>query len=626
MEHITKQEDVTVGRIINSLNTLDDENMVTVSDIEPSNPKEGEIWVNPNEISEEKEEKEVIYVGHSIGDIYPVSYTELESGQLVLRGQLVSREIYGVLWAWLQKHPSLLITEQEWNEYFNNTNGLCCPYFSYGTNNTNFRLPNYSGVFIRADSDITKINQFSEYTQRNITGQFSTYRTSWDDGTGELLFGANGAFGKIETGNNMDSIHQDSSDRQQQIVNFDASRSVVAEHTGEEVKPKSINQIWVIQAVGVITNASNLDISQLEEAIQQLTNYSNYEVACIKNNPNYYNRDELFTTNKTTVTIPKNLKININGNGYISTINKSLQLSTVDTPANLAGKDVYIYACEPTSGTEPNFVLSLNSTVPTGYTANNSRKIGGFHCLCKDVGVIEGHTLSGYLKGYILPLSVWDLLHRPVSDSEGMVYIKEINKWVDIYLCSWSGNSLESKFGAVICDGVSATKFHGEGFSEQFRLISKRPLFRNEFATIAKGSNENTSIKNSTDPNTTGGHIDTAGRRMISNYGLEDCCGVLWQWGEDLFDCASAAGISWSSSKFYLNGYSWQTKSVYSPAYDSQTYGSCYGLLRRVLLGAGWCDGAGGCGSRSASCNDFSSNGNPVYSSRGASEPRLVNL
>lgn len=40
-----------------------------------------------------------------VGDIYPVSYTELESGQLVLKGQLVSREIYGVLWAWLQNTP-----------------------------------------------------------------------------------------------------------------------------------------------------------------------------------------------------------------------------------------------------------------------------------------------------------------------------------------------------------------------------------------------------------------------------------------------------------------------------------------------------------------------------------------
>ncbi len=621
MEHITKQEDVTVGRIINSLNTLDDENMVTVSDIEPSNPKEGEIWVNPNEISEEKE---VTYVGHSIGDIYPISYTELEAGQLVLKGQLVSRQVYANLWAWLQKHPSLLKTEQEYAEYLAAAENLCCPYFSYGTNDTNFRLPNYSGVFIRADSDITKINQFSEDTQRNILGQFATFRTSWDDGTGELLFNANGAFKKIESGNNMDSIHQDSSDRQQQIVDFDASRSVGAEHTGEEVKPKSINQVWVVQAFGVVTNASSVDLNIIEQQIEQLLNYGSYEIACIKNNKKFYNRDELFTPNKTNITIHKNLKINIGGNPYISTIDKVLQLTSLGTLDSLGGKDVYIYACA-SSTTEPNFVLSLNSTIPSGYTAETSRKIGGFHCLCADVGTIEGHTLSGYLKGYILPLSVWDLLHRPVSDSEGMVYIKEINKWVDIYLCSWSGNSLESKFGAVICDGVSATKFHGEGFSEQFRLISKRPLFRNEFATVAKGSNENTNIKNSTDPNTTGGHIDTAGRRMISNYGLEDCCGVLWQWGEDLFDCASAAGISWSSSNFYLSGYSWQTKSVYSSAYDSQTYGGCYGLLRRVLLGASWGSGAF-CGSRSALCDHFSSSGYSNCSSRGASEPRLVNL
>ena len=622
MEHITKQEDVTVGRIINSLNTLDDENMVTVSDIEPSNPKEGEIWVNPNEISEEKE---VTYVGHSIGDIYPISYTELEAGQLVLKGQLVSRQVYANLWAWLQKHPSLLKTEQEYAEYLAAAENLCCPYFSTGTTENNFRLPNYNGVFFKATNDTSKINEFETDKQRNITGSYLNIATSWDDGgRGVISYSMSGAYSSTDGGTTKDSIYQDPSDRTGITIDFDASRSVGTEHTGSEVKPKSLNQVWVVQAFGVITNASSVDLNIVEQQIEQLLNYGSYEIACIKNNKKFYNRDELFTPNKTNITIHKNLKINIGGNPYISTIDKVLQLTSLGTLDSLGGKDVYIYACA-SSTTEPDFVLSLNSTIPSGYTAETSRKIGGFHCLCTDVGTIEGHTLSGYLKGYILPLSVWDLLHRPVSDSEGMVYIKEINKWVDIYLCSWSGNSLESKFGAVICDGASATKFHGEGFSEQFRLISKRPLFRNEFATVAKGSNENTNIKNFTDPNTTGGHIDTAGRRIISNYGLEDCCGVLWQWGEDLFDCASAAGISWSSSNFYLSGYSWQTKSVYNSAYDSQTYGVCHGLLRRVRMGARWDEGAN-CGSRSASCNYFSSYGFSSYSSRGASEPRLVNL
>lgn len=604
MKKISRQQDVTVANVLRCLNELNDENMVYVGTEPPEEVKKGLIWVNPEEITEEPEK---IYVGHMVGDIYPVSYTELESGQLVLKGQLVSREIYGVLWAWLQKHPSLLITEQEWNEYFNNTNGLCCPYFSYGTNNTNFRLPNYSGVFIRTDSDITKINQFSEDTQRNITGQFSTYRTSWDDGTGELLFGANGAFGKIETGNNKDSIHQDSSDRQQQIVNFDASRSVGAEHTGEEVKPKSINQIWVIQAVGVITNASNLDISQLEEAIQQLTNYSNYEVACIKNNPNYYNRDELFTTNKTTVTIPKDLKININGNCYISTINKSLQLSTVDTPANLAGKDVYIYACEPTSGTEPIFVLSLNSTVPTGYTANNSRKIGGFHCLCKDVGVIEGHTLSGYVTGDILPATRWDLLHRPKGEPEGFAYEELTDCWIAIYLPSWDGTKLVSVYNGVIADGTSTKKWHGEAFYEQFAKQGMRLVWRHEFQMAAKGSNEGTGIKNAADPNTTGGHVDSNNRRMISNIGLEDCCGCSWQWAMDL---GFAGGSEWNDS-------------VYNSNVDSQRYGQSYGTLYRLLLGARWDDGSS-CGSRSVYCLSGSSIVYSTCSARSASEPRVV--
>lgn len=604
MKKILRQQDVTVANVLRCLNELNDENMVYVGTEPPEEVKEGLIWVNPEEITEEPEK---IYVGHMVGDIYPVSYTELESGQLVLKGQLVNREIYGVLWAWLQKHPSLLITEQEWNEYFNNTNGLCCPYFSYGTNNTNFRLPNYSGVFIRTDSDITKINQFSEDTQRNITGQFSTYRTSWDDGIGELIFDVNGAFRKIETGNNIDSIHQDSLDRQQQIVNFDASRSVGAEHTGEEVKPKSINQIWVIQAVGVITNASNLDISQLEEAIQQLTNYSNYEVACIKNNPNYYNRDELFTTNKTTVTIPKDLKININGNCYISTINKSLQLSTVDTPANLAGKDVYIYACEPTSGTEPIFVLSLNSTVPTGYTANNSRKIGGFHCLCNDVGVIEGHTLSGYVTGDILPATRWDLLHRPKGEPEGFAYEELTDCWIAIYLSSWDGTKLVSVYNGVIADGTSTKKWHGEAFYEQFAKQGIRLVRRHEFQMAAKGSNEGTRIKNAADPNTTGGHVDSNDRRMISNIGLEDCCGCSWQWAMDL---GFAWGLEWNDS-------------VYNSNVDSQRYGQSYGTLYRLRLGACWNDGSN-CGSRSVACDNGSSNVNSNGSTRGASEPRVV--
>lgn len=602
MEHITKQEDVTVTRIVSSLNTLDDENMVVVSTTEPEKKKDGLIWVNPNQEEAEK----LVYVGHTVGDIYPISYTELDSGQLILNGQLISREIYGVLWDWLQKHPSLIKTEVEWNAYLASTNNVCCPYFSMGTTETNFRLPKYSGVFIRADSDITKINQFSEDTQRNILGQFTTFRTSWDDGTGELLFGVSGAFAKVETGNNTDSIHQDGSDRQQQTINFDASRSVGAEHTGEEVKPKSINQIWVIQAVGTITNQTSIDVRTIQEEVQQLMDFGNYQVACIKDKSNYFSRDSLFTSNKTSIVIPKNMRININGEAYISTHNVTLNTSTLGE--NLAGKDVYIYALAG-SGTEPDFVLSLNSTVPTGYTAENSRKIGGFHCLCKDVGIIEGHALSGYVAGDILPATRWDLEHRPKGSPEGFAYEELTDCWIAIYLPSWDGTKLVSVYNGVIADGSSAKKWHGEAFYEQFAKQGMRLVWRHEFQMGAKGSNEQTNIQGSSDSNTTGGHVDTAGRRMISNIGLEDCCGVLWQFAMDL---GFAGGSGW-------------TNSVYNPAVDDRSYGQIYGTLYRLLLGSRWSYGAV-CGSRSASC--YASSGSVIVdsSSRGASEPRIENL
>ena len=601
MKKISRQQDVTVANVLRCLNELNDENMVYVGTEPPEEVKKGLIWVNPEEITEEPEK---IYVGHMVGDIYPVSYTELESGQLVLKGQLVSREIYGILWAWLQKHPSLLITEQEYTEYVNSSENLCCPYFSTGTTENNFRLPNYNGVFFKATNDTSKINEYETDKQRNISGQF----TSHQNGSLLTATNVNGAFSwSTSSISNLGEIG-DGYGKNYPIY-FDASRSVGTEHTGSEVKPKSLNQVWVVQAFGVITNASSLDISVLEQQIQQITDYSNYEVSCIKNNPVYYNRDQLFYSNKTNITIPKNLKINIDGECYISTINKVLQLSTVDTPQNLSGKDVYIYACKPQdiSSTEPIFVLSLNSTVPTGYTASSSRKIGGFHCLCADVGTIDGHTLSGYVTGDILPASIWDLLHRPKGDSEGLAYDEVSECWLSIYHLSWDGTKLVSVYNGVIADGASTKKWHGEAFIEQLMNQKMRLPWRHEFQMAAKGSNEGTSIKNAADPNTTGGHVDSNNRRMISNIGLEDCCGCSWQWAMDL---GFAGGSGWNDS-------------VYNSSVDSQRYGQSYGTLYRLLLGARWYNGSS-CGSRSVFCEDGSSAVISDCSARSASEPRVV--
>ena len=196
----------------------------------------------------------------------------------------------------------------------------------------------------------------------------------------------------------------------------------------------------------------------------------------------------------------------------------------MDTGAVSNGKDYYVYACDDGSNNLV-FKISLNSTVPTGFDAAHSRKIGGFHTLCVNVGVIASHTLTGYLANDILPASIWDLKHRSVSGNAGMVYDSAINKWVGIYLASGTGASTASVYLGTISDTRNWMDFVDDGHA-----VDKRLAGDEEFQSLAAGSNEETNIFGSADPGTTGGHVDTASRRMISNIGCEDCVGVVWQW------------------------------------------------------------------------------------------------
>jgi len=201
--------------------------------------------------------------------------------------------------------------------------------------------------------------------------------------------------------------------------------------------------------------------------------------------------------------------------------------------ANRAGKDFYIYACVQADGTSK-IILSANSTVPTGYTSTNSRKIGGFHCLCVDVGTIASHTLTDFVAGDILPASVWDLNHKPkYASPEGMVFSDQANIWVDIYLASGTGANTASVNGGTISDTRTWLDFVDDGGAVKKRMLKDR-----EFQLIGEGCNQQTNIFGSSDPVTTGGHLDTASRRMLSNIGCEDVAGALNQWlDEQSFRC-----------------------------------------------------------------------------------------
>lgn len=215
-----------------------------------------------------------------------------------------------------------------------------------------------------------------------------------------------------------------------------------------------------------------------------------------------------------------------------------------------AGTDYYIYAvAKNTANQETSEIIktvelkvSLNSTFPTGYNAANSRKIGGFHTLCSAVtaanapalptdSLWDSHPAIGYNAGDIIPNSVWCLSHRPQSEPEGMAYIAAIDKWVDIYKQSGTGKSTKSAYGATVTDNRQPINHQWD-----LQLVNKRPATDCEFTVFAEGSNQKTAIYGSASPNpkTTGGHTDTAGKRMISGYFIEECCGYIWEYLDEI--------------------------------------------------------------------------------------------
>ena len=329
---------------------------------------------------------------------------------------------------------------------------------------------------------------------------------------------------------------------------------------------------------------------------------------------NSYIRSELPTSAKTSITI-SSMALTINSLTYELKDEETLSLNsssswdsaTYATASNRAGKDFYIYACQPSSGTTPTLILSANSTVPAGYTATNSRKIGGFHCECLDVGTVTAeNSMNGYATGDIIPYSIWDLKHRPKSSPEGMVYVEPLNIWISIYIMSWDGSKLVSAYNGVQADGSSAKPFSGTEFAEYLAKVDMRLPRYDEFVVFAKGIQECVNVRGSTDVNTTGGHYTTDNKRIVSSYGIEDCAGVNWQWLSDVF------GANFS--------YSWNELSNR----DARNIrGDCYGgELRRLLVGGAWDDGSG-CGSRSASVNLRSAYAADGIACRGASEPLI---
>ena len=294
------------------------------------------------------------------------------------------------------------------------------------------------------------------------------------------------------------------------------------------------------------------------------------------------------------------------GNSVFKTEKTTLSASNLDGTATTfeVGKDYCIYICDPTGGDATNFAaeqyrISLNTTYPNGYTAETSRKIGGFHYgIVRNVnsagipistsGAALGSGWKTNVSEGIVPNSVWTLLHRPTCDPTGMVYIGPF--WGDIYLSSDNGASgLQSKKGVVPITGTEGLNWYIA--NERAMRVGKRLPTYAEFCKGAYGSPQcedgnNTYAWSATTntARTTCGNVKYA----VSATNVRDLVGNVWKWLDEFIHDPT--------------GSSWNWYDVMSGQEVGQFYMANSTGLHALLGGGDWSDGVHD-GSRTVSCN-----------------------
>ncbi|WP_235853185.1 phage major tropism determinant [Luxibacter massiliensis] len=263
----------------------------------------------------------------------------------------------------------------------------------------------------------------------------------------------------------------------------------------------------------------------------------------------------LYASGANELTLVENCVISVGAAGVFKTGNTVLNAANLDVgSAFTVGCDYYVYICDSrVDAQDEQYVISLNSTYPTGWNASNSRKIGGFHYgRCRKVdgnlqptnssGVIFGTGWESAVSNGIVPRSVWTLGHRPKCNPEGMVYIGG-GTWVDIYLNSDDGEmGLKSEYNCAPMTGTEGMNWYN--FVERLAKSGKRLPDYAEFCAYAFGSpaglddaNTNAwSATTNTGRGTTGSVVNA-----VSAVGCVDAAGRVWEWLNDLITRAEHA-------------------------------------------------------------------------------------
>ncbi len=340
----------------------------------------------------------------------------------------------------------------------------------------------------------------------------------------------------------------------------------------------------------------------------------------------------LYASGANEITVIEGCVIAVGGAGIFQTGNTVLNASNLDIGAAFAvGSDYYVYICDSRQDAQDEqYIISLNSTYPSGWNASNSRKIGGFHYgRCRKIndnlqpvnssGAVFGTGWESAVSNGIVPRSVWTLGHRPKCSPEGMVYLGG-GTWVDIYLNSDDGaQGLKSEYNCAPMTGTEGMNWYT--FTERLMKSGKRMPDYSEFCAYAFGSPQGLDGANTnawTATTNTGRGTTGSVVNAVSAVGCVDAVGRVWEWLNDLITRAEHA----TNADYHPTAaWGWDKK---SPLRDNATkydVGNIYQYyaysLAALLAGGNWRNGVNA-GARAVDCDSCPWSVHSAFGVRGA--------
>lgn len=419
-------------------------------------------------------------------------------------------------------------------------NGVC-GYFGIDTINQKFKVPTLKEIYIQVD-ELSKVGQFIPESVPNITGDSNIA------GVFSRTATAHGVFKKSTRGVSNFSL---TTGNESAVINFDASESSSVYKDGAKVCPNSIKLRPMVQ---LATGADESSLANTTQCLAELPNKAN--IIWYANREFEYKQPNFILADKQYVTIKAGTAIRLaNGQNFYTENDLLKPISEIlDTGSVTNGKDYYFYL--DNTGT---LYASLNENLPVGVT--NAVKIGGAHTLC--VAVTESnaptllsdsfwanHPAIGYNAGYFIPNSSWTpAFHSAaLTGNKGQAFVDRgnIRIWVDIYLQSGTGTSTASSYDGTITNNRQYMLHFGD-----MDQVGKQLASADEFRIFSEGSNQKTIIQGAAIPSDKkcGGYLDTAGKRMISGYFIECCCGYLWQISRDIAATGTSNWSEWADTR-----------------------------------------------------------------------------